>query len=176
MQSEMKHEKTLNLDKPPLNTVHDSPGVLVLPPVIPVGALLLGLLLGNLWPWSLFAASTSAFWIRAAGCGLAVAGASLVIWGGTTMVRAGTNVPPFKPTITIVTAGPFRFTRNPLYLGGTLIYLGLSMVLGSVWMLWLFVPMVLVLRWGIILREERYLEAKFGEVYLAYKARVRRWL
>ena len=92
------------------------------------------------------------------------------------MVRAGTNVPPNKPTVTIVTGGPFRFTRNPLYLGGTLVYLGFAMVLGSVWLLWLFVPMVLVLRWGIIHREERYLEAKFGEVYLAYKARVRRWL
>jgi len=168
--------KTLDLNKPQRDTVHDSPGVLVFPPALPVGALVLGLLLGILWPWSLFGASAPAFWIRAVGRGLAVSGASLLIWGRTTMVRAGTNVPPNKPTVTIVTGGPFRFTRNPLYLGGTLVYLGLAMVLGSVWLLWLFVPMVLVLRWGIIHREERYLEAKLGEIYIAYKARVRRWL
>jgi protein-S-isoprenylcysteine O-methyltransferase Ste14 len=170
--------KTLDVNKPQRDTqdtVGDSPNVLVFPPALPVGALLLGLFLGRLWPWSLFGGAAPVFWIRATGFGLAVLGAALLIWGRTAMVRAGTNVPPNKPTVTIVTAGPFRFTRNPLYLGGSLVYLGLAMVLGSAWLLWLFVPMVLVLRWGIH-REERYLEAKFGEVYVAYKARVRRWL
>jgi len=138
----MKNENTLDLNKPPRDTVHDSPGVLVFPPALLVGTLLLGLLLGISWPWSLFPASAPVFWIRAAACLLAVSGAWLMIWGRTTMVRAGTNVPPHKPTLAIVTAGPFRYTRNPLYLGGTLVYLGLAMVLRSVWLLWLFAPIV----------------------------------
>jgi protein-S-isoprenylcysteine O-methyltransferase Ste14 len=92
------------------------------------------------------------------------------------MVRAGTNVLPTRPALAIVTDGPFRFTRNPLYLANAVAYLGLTLVFNTVWTLLLYVPMLLVIHWGIIRREERYLEAKFGETYLAYKARVRRWL
>jgi protein-S-isoprenylcysteine O-methyltransferase Ste14 len=92
------------------------------------------------------------------------------------MREAGTNVLPSKPALTLVTSGPFRFTRNPLYVMNALVYLGLTLICNSAWLLGLFVPMLLVIYWGIIRREERYLEAKFGEAYLAYKARVRRWL
>jgi protein-S-isoprenylcysteine O-methyltransferase Ste14 len=91
------------------------------------------------------------------------------------MRRAGTNVLPSQPTLSIVTDGPFRFTRNPLYVAGSLLYLGLTLIFNSVWPLVLFVPMLVVLDRGVIRREERYLEGKFGDVYLAYKARVRRW-
>jgi protein-S-isoprenylcysteine O-methyltransferase Ste14 len=170
----MENEKTLDMKKPGSATTHDSPRVLVFPPALLIGTLLLGLLLSVLSPWPLFT-THPAFLIRTGAGVLAVAGASLVIWGRTTMVRAGTNVPPHKPTLAIVTASPFRFTRNPLYLGGTLVYFGLAIVLGSAWLLLLLAPMVLVLQWGIIHREERYLESKFGEIYVAYKSRVRQW-
>ncbi len=92
------------------------------------------------------------------------------------MRRAGTNVRPDQPTLALVFDGPFRFTRNPLYLAATGLYLGIALLVDALWPLLLLVPVLAVLRWGVVAREERYLEAKFGEPYRAYKARVRRWL
>jgi len=157
-------------------TKKDSPGVIVFPPALLIGTMLLGIALGKFRPWPIYSASAPLFSIRIVAAVMGLLGVGLMAWGRTTMVRAGTNVPPHKPTLAIVTAGPFRFTRNPLYVGGTLIYIALTMAMGSAWLLGLFVPMILLLRWGIILREERYLAEKFGEVYLAYKATVRRWI
>lgn len=101
---------------------------------------------------------------------------ALGLWGERTMHGAGTNVDPSKPSTAIVTSGPFRFTRNPLYLFLIGIYLGVTVAVASAWPFVFLVPMLLVLHFGIVRREERYLEAKFGERYRAYKARVRRWL
>jgi protein-S-isoprenylcysteine O-methyltransferase Ste14 len=154
----------------------DSPGVIVFPPALLIGTMLLGLLLGKFRPWTILSQSAPIFWIRVGACVLGVLGLALMVWGRTTMVRAGTNVPPHKPTLAIVTTGPFRFTRNPLYVGGTLIYVALTIALGSGWLLCLFLPMIITLRQGIVLREERYLAEKFGPEYLAYKARTRRWV
>ena len=92
------------------------------------------------------------------------------------MHRAGTNIRPDLPTTALVTEGPFRFTRNPLYLGLTLMYAGIALLIPGTWPLLLLVPVLLVMRWGVIAREERYLERKFGEPYRAYLGRVRRWL
>jgi protein-S-isoprenylcysteine O-methyltransferase Ste14 len=78
--------------------------------------------------------------------------------------------------LTIVTHGPFRLSRNPIYLANSLAYLGLTLVFNTPWPLLLILPMLAILYWGIIRREERYLEAKFGEPYLSYKACVRRWI
>jgi protein-S-isoprenylcysteine O-methyltransferase Ste14 len=92
------------------------------------------------------------------------------------MKRAGTNIRPDQPTLAVVSNGPFRFTRNPLYVAATGLYVGISLLVDALWPLLLLVPALVVLRWGVIAREERYLEAKFGEPYLAYRSRVRRWL
>jgi protein-S-isoprenylcysteine O-methyltransferase Ste14 len=81
----------------------------------------------------------------------------------------------YKPSLKIVMHGPFRFTRNPLYFANVVAYLGLTLILNTVWPLILITPMLLVFNRGIIQREERYLQAKFGDEYLAYKARVPRW-
>jgi protein-S-isoprenylcysteine O-methyltransferase Ste14 len=172
----MKNETTLTLDESRRGALWDAPSVLKFPPALFLGTLALGLLLRSLWIWPLAPGSIPATWMRIAGAAVVIAGASVTVWGRQTMVRAGTNLAPVKPTLAIVTAGPFRFTRNPLYTGNTVIYLGLTLIFNSTWLLALFVPMIFVLRWGIIEREERYLEARFGEVYLAYQARVRRWL
>lgn len=150
----------------------DSPGVIVFPPALYVGTLLLGLLLQVLWPMHL--ASTP--WIRIAGVVVAVASGLTAHWGSRTMHRAGTNVLPSKPALAIVTEGPFRYSRNPLYVANAIFYVGLALIFNAVWPLVLFVPMLAIIHWGIIRREERYLEAKFGDAYLAYKARVRRWI
>ena len=92
------------------------------------------------------------------------------------MKRAGTNVRPDQPSLAIVTDGPFRFSRNPMYLATTGLYLGTTLLVNTPWPLVLLPPMLLILHWGVVRREERYLEAKFGEPYRAYKSRVRRWV
>ena len=92
------------------------------------------------------------------------------------MHRAGTNVLPSRPALAIVTHGPFRFSRNPIYVANVFVYIGLSFLFNAVWPLLLLLPMLWVIYWGIIQREERYLENKFGEIYLTYKDKVPRWL
>jgi protein-S-isoprenylcysteine O-methyltransferase Ste14 len=90
--------------------------------------------------------------------------------------RAGTTENPFKPSTALVFDGPYRFTRNPMYLGMAAVYVGLAFVLGLMWAL-LFLPLVLIaVDRLVIAREEPYLERKFGEEYVAYKRRVRRWI
>jgi protein-S-isoprenylcysteine O-methyltransferase Ste14 len=96
--------------------------------------------------------------------------------GQITLVRAGTNVSPLKPTTAIVTGGSFRFTRNPLYVGGTALLFGVSLLIGTWWGLIVLVPATLMLHYGVVLREERYLEQKFGESYVEFKSSVRRYL
>jgi len=90
--------------------------------------------------------------------------------------RAHTPVDPRRATTAIVTAGPYRVTRNPAYLGMALIYAGIAVVSGAPWVLLALAPTLVVVDRGVIAREERYLEAKFGQEYLRYKARTRRWL
>lgn len=93
-----------------------------------------------------------------------------------TMKAAGTNVDPAKPALAIVRGGPFRFTRNPMYLALCLLQVALGFFLND-WITLLFVvPLGLIFHYGVILREERYLTAKFGEPYLEYKRTVRRWI
>ena len=99
----------------------------------------------------------------------------LGVWGSATMRRAGTNVRPDRPAIALVTGGPFRFSRNPLYLSLTTLYLGITLYFDALWLLIMLVPVLAFVHWRIVLREERYLEARFGDAYRAYKARVRRW-
>ncbi|WMT74841.1 isoprenylcysteine carboxylmethyltransferase family protein [Bradyrhizobium sp. Ash2021] len=102
---------------------------------------------------------------------------ALVAWAITTMTRAGSNVPTRLPTTTIVETGPYRFTRNPIYLGMMLGLIGLAIAINSLWLLMTLVPFALVIRYGgVITREEAYLERKFGDVYRRCRARVRRWL
>jgi protein-S-isoprenylcysteine O-methyltransferase Ste14 len=92
------------------------------------------------------------------------------------MRRAETNVDPRQPTTAIVTEGPYRFTRNPLYLSMTLIYAGITALANALPAAVLFPIVLRIMRRGVIEREKRYLERKFGDEYLIYKAQVRRWV
>ena len=103
-------------------------------------------------------------------------GFALAIWAIVTFRRAGTRVETTKPTLAIVTHGPYGFTRNPIYLGMFLGQTGLAIGFDSLWILGTLIPFYLVLRYGVVAREEAYLEHKFGDVYSDYKSRVRRWL
>jgi protein-S-isoprenylcysteine O-methyltransferase Ste14 len=100
----------------------------------------------------------------------------LFAWAIATMTRAGSNVPTSLPTTTIVETGPYRFTRNPIYLGMFLGLVGLAIAFDSLWLLAMLVPFAFLIRYGVVAREEAYLEGKFGDVYSHYRARVRRWL
>ena len=101
---------------------------------------------------------------------------ALFTWAIVTITRAGSNVPTSLPTTTIVNTGPYRFTRNPIYLGMVLGLIGLAIALNSLWLLLMLVPFALVIRYGVVTREEVYLERKSGDVYRGYRSRVRRWL
>lgn len=105
-----------------------------------------------------------------------LAGPSLALPALRTMRAAGTNVDPAKPALLIVRGGPYRFTRNPMYLALCLVQAAIGFFLND-WIALLFVvPLAIVLHYGVILREEHYLEAKFGDSYLALKRKVRRWI
>lgn len=151
----------------------DHPHVIASPPLIFLGFLVLGLGLEWLWPTAL--GLVIGFRVALAAGILAIAG-GLAVTGIRAFRRAGTNVPPHKPATAIVTDGPFRYSRNPLYLGLALILAAAGVGLDSLWVLLMLAPMLVVIRYGVIAREERYLEAKFGDAYRRYKARVRRWL
>jgi protein-S-isoprenylcysteine O-methyltransferase Ste14 len=150
----------------------DLPGVIACPPLIFVAALGLGLILHRLIPIWLFPLTIS----RPLGIALCLTGVVVGFWGCATMLRAGTNVRPDRPVTALVTGGPFRFSRNPLYLSLIALYLGITLLLEALWPFMMLVPSLLIVHWRIVLREERFLEARFGDAYRAYKTRVRRWL
>jgi protein-S-isoprenylcysteine O-methyltransferase Ste14 len=154
------------------NESQDNPGVIAPPPLIYAGALAIGLLANVLYPISFLPRGLS----RVLGWPLIVSGFVIGSLAFREMKRAGTNVDPRQPTTAIVTEGPYRFTRNPLYLCLTLVYAGISALANALWGILLLPLVLLVMRRGVIEREERYLERKFGGEYLNYKARVRRWI
>jgi protein-S-isoprenylcysteine O-methyltransferase Ste14 len=150
----------------------DTSNVIVRPPIAWALAVLAGLALNWLMPLPFLPAVVSAGWLSAIVFVLLL----LVAWAITTITRAGSNVPTNLPSTTIVEAGPYRFTRNPIYLGMVLGLIGLAIAFNSLWLLMTLAPFALVIRYGVITREEAYLERKFGDVYRRYRARVRRWL
>ena len=83
---------------------------------------------------------------------------------------------PARPTTAIVTSGPFRFSRNPLYVALTFLYFGLTLAVNTWWSMVVLVPLLIIMHRGVVLREERYLEQKFGETYRQYRSKVRRYL
>ena len=117
--------------------------------------------------------SRPAGWVGGAVFAIALA---LFAWAIATLTRTGSNVPTSMPTTTIVDAGPYRFTRNPIYLGMIVGLIGLAIAFDSLWLLVALMPFALVIRYGVVAREEAYLERKFGDVYRRYRSRVRRWL
>ena len=148
------------------------PGVIAPPPLIYAGALATGLLAKALFPASFLPRPVA----RALGWPLIGGGLLLGLLGSRALRGAGTNINPTKPTTALVTEGPYRFTRNPLYLSLTLVYGGISTLANTLWAALLLPFVLVVMRRGVIDREERYLERKFGEEYLRYKAQVRRWV
>ena len=154
----------------------DAAGVRVFPPGVPLGAVLVGIGLNRLWPleYGWLIPSAVRHWLG----GLIIAGAllGLGLWSIILFRRSGQNENPWKPTPAIVERGPFRFSRNPMYLQMVLVCIGISLLLANFWILLLTPLVAWMLQRYAILPEEAYLERKFGEPYRAYKRRVRRWI
>ena len=107
---------------------------------------------------------------------LILVGLALFAAGIRNFLRAGTPVPTNEPTRTLVATGIYGWTRNPIYLGMFLVYVGIGIAAQSPWILILTLPLAITIRYGVVAREEAYLERRFGDVYREYKTRVRRWI
>jgi protein-S-isoprenylcysteine O-methyltransferase Ste14 len=153
-------------------TSTDKPGVAAPPPLLYGSAFVLVLVFRWFWPIPI-SGHAGALWL---GLALLVLGVGIAAWGIRTMQAAGTNVNPGLPTTVIVASGPFRFSRNPLYLALTLLHLGLTLAFNTWWGIVVLVPVLIIMHRGVVLREERYLEQKFGESYRQYLSTVRRYL
>ena len=150
----------------------DQAKVIAFPPLLFGSTLLLGLLLRYAFPTPLLPQPTA----RLIGIVLVLIGVSTLLLSFRGMIQHNTTINPSGVTTTIVRSGLYRYTRNPMYLSLTLIYVGVSIATNAWWGLLLLIPLLLVVQKGIVEREEAYLSRKFGRDYLNYKAQVRRWL
>lgn len=140
------------------------------PPLVFGAAMALGLLLHGAWPRELVSGASLP------GAAAVLIAVALFLSAVRTMRTAGTPVPGDRPTTTIVRSGPYRFSRNPIYLAFSLLHLGIAGWVNSLWLLLTLVPAAALMAFVVIPREERYLESRFPSEYPAYRAAVRRWL
>lgn len=148
----------------------ESPGVFVPPPVIFTGGFLTGMLLDRLGALPRYTPLT------VVGSILLAAAALLALWALVTFLRHRTAILPHHRAAVLVRTGPYRFTRNPMYLALTTAYVGLALDLGRLGPLLLLAPTLWALVSLVVVREEQHLTARFGADYTAYRAEVRRWL
>jgi len=153
----------------------DHPDVVVFPPLVPLAILALSVVLQWLAPLHLLTAIEPAPRMIS-GAIVAVAGVLATVNGGRTLTRRHTNVNPSLPTLALATDGIFRFTRNPMYVGGMTVLAGIALIFALDWLVLLMVPATFVLHHGIVSREERYLLRKFGDEYRSYRAKAPRYL
>lgn len=155
----------------------DHAKVRVFPPGVPLATVLVGVGLNYFWPIDIggyWIAAPARYWVG----GLIVAGAllGLGLWSVIIFRRSGQSENPWKPSPLLVERGPFRITRNPMYLQMVVACVGFAAMLANLWILLLTPLCALLLHRFAILPEEAYLERTFGDAYRAYKTRVRRWL
>jgi protein-S-isoprenylcysteine O-methyltransferase Ste14 len=150
-------------------------GVIARPPLLFLAPLLIGFVLDRLLPLPFLVPGIDpAHWII--GGSLILIGLALAVSGIRNFARAGTPVRSIKPTRALVTTGIHGWSRNPIYLAMFLVYGGIGVAARSPWTLILMLPLAITIRYGVVAREEAYLERRFGDAYRDYKARVRRWL
>jgi protein-S-isoprenylcysteine O-methyltransferase Ste14 len=142
------------------------------PPLIYLVAIAGGLALDWVWPRPMPAGAP----VRLLGVALVVASVLLFGLSVQRFRTAGTPVPARKPTTAIVRTGPYRFSRNPIYLAFSLLQLGIALWVGSWWLVATLAVALAIIHFVVVPREERYLEARFGDEYRDYKAAVGRWL
>ncbi len=145
------------------------------PPLLFLGCLILGFVLDRVLPLP-FRLSQTALVCWVAGGGLVALGVAMFAVGVRNFSRASTPVPSTQPVRALVITGVHGVSRNPIYVGMFLLYVGIGLVALSPWMLVLTLSIVIIMRYGVVAREEAYLERRFGDAYRDYKTHVRRWL
>jgi protein-S-isoprenylcysteine O-methyltransferase Ste14 len=148
----------------------DHAGVIAPPPIIFAVSILIGLLLDKVVPLGAWVISGSIPGMFLIGAGILLAATCIYYFR-----QVGTSANPYSSTEAISSSGPYRFSRNPMYLSLGLIQIGISLLLNNLWIMAMVLPALVVLHYGVILREERYLEEKFSDQYRQYKNNVRRW-
>ena len=150
----------------------DSAGIMVPPPLIYLTGLVLGYGLGVFFPIAFLP------FVPALILGVIVLLVGLLIASSAirTFRRHRTTTLPTRPAVALVQDGPFRFTRNPMYVSLGISYAGLALMVDSLWSLLLLIPVVLAINYYVIVREEKYLTREFGDEYRSYRAKVRRWI
>ena len=162
-----------NMDTPnPEQVENDSPNVITFPPVIFFMFYIMGYVTDRAFPTDLASSET----LYAIGGALLVFSGAIVIWAVMHFIRAKTPVDVRKPATTLVTDGPYRLSRNPMYIAMTLFYGGFAVAFSLPITLGFLIPCLALLQYAVISREEIYLDRKFGDDYRNYKLRVRRWL
>ena len=153
----------------------DTPGVIAPPPLIALATVVIGV--AGDWLLPLNALASVLNWPARIGIGavLLLAGGALVVVGEQAFKQVGTDVKPWRPSLALATTGIYAHLRNPMYVGAMLMLGGTAALLVSDWLVILLVPTALLLHFVVVRREERYLEAKFGEDYRRYRARVPRY-
>jgi protein-S-isoprenylcysteine O-methyltransferase Ste14 len=151
----------------------DHANVIVMPPLLHLGSILLGVLAY----WFLRVEFPLAFAFRMAlGVALLCGGLAVAMSFGRAFRRTGQDPNPNTPTPRVVTSGFYRYSRNPAYVSLVVIQLGIALLLNNAWILLALLPVLVTMHYGVIIREEAYLERKFSDEYLRYKEDVRRWL
>lgn len=155
---------------------NDVAGVIAPPPLIFLGCLVLGLIIGHFWPLAIMGGSVLAATRIDVGAAVAALSLAMGVLGFRQLRGAGTNVRPDRPTTALVMTGIYRYSRNPLYTSMAFLHAAIAFAVDSLWALAFLVPALLIIRYGVIAREEAYLERKFGDDYRHFKMAVRRWL
>jgi protein-S-isoprenylcysteine O-methyltransferase Ste14 len=155
-----------------VSTSSENAGVIARPPVLYTLAFLAGMALELVFPTSFVPGLTG----PALGLAFVLGGFGLMAMAMRYFRLAGTPIETYLPSTELVTAGPYQLSRNPIYVALTLIYVGLAFVFDALWPLAVLPLLLVLMHFGVVRREEAYLEAKFGDAYHAYRARVRRWV
>ena len=148
-------------------------GIITLPPVLYLSTFFTGGMIHLIYPQSIFPFNGI---LQYLGIFLLIISAALTGWAFITLRNLGTSPDPRKPSLMLSTQGAFAVSRNPIYVAMTGLYIGMTLLINSLWLLLLLIPLLWLMHWGVVLREERYLLNLFGESYIDYQSRVRRWL
>jgi len=150
----------------------DNPGVIALPPLIYAAGVIIGIVLHFIHPIS-FLPNYLNPWL---GIVLIVISILIVLPAVRSFTNAKTEFHVRKPSTALVKTGLYKYSRNPMYISLTLLYFGITFLINSLWLLILVIPVLIIMQKGVIEREESYLEKKFGDDYIEYRKRVRRWI
>jgi protein-S-isoprenylcysteine O-methyltransferase Ste14 len=152
-----------------MTDIKKRPATLLPPPLAYIAVLWAAWELNKIWPLP-FIRLASVGWV------LVALGGALMLWAVFTMFSRRTTINPYSSVAQLVQSGPFRFSRNPIYLGDSILYFGVMLIWGMLWPLILYPFVWAAIRFGVIRNEEAHLSAKFGDAYLQYCQRVRRWI